>query len=201
VRLLLHVRNGGSVLAEPAAGKCHQRSPTLPPAGSASTCGGHVGAPLPPRDGIREPLRLLSRPNGPHPHEARHIKLSALLNLVSLCKPDDGQRYYAPWRVDPRPASGLLQGAYAFLGVSGFWRGQQASAPEPEVRRRAAAEFALWGDGAALVCDTLLSSEQLTPEGLEFTREMERVPAAWQREPVSAVALAVARTKACGVDG
>jgi HEXXH motif-containing protein len=129
-------------------------------------------------------------------HEAHHIKLSALLDLVSLCKPDDGQRYYAPWRDDPRPASGLLQGAYAFLGVSGFWRGQQASAPEPEVRQRAAAEFARWRDGAALVCDTLLSSGQLTGDGLEFTGEMARVLAAWQREPVAADALAVAHAKA-----
>jgi uncharacterized protein len=129
-------------------------------------------------------------------HEAQHIKLSALLDLVSLCKPDDGQRYYAPWRVDPRPASGLLQGAYAFLGVSGFWRRQRESAPEPEVRQRAAAEFARWRDGAALVCDTLLSSGQLTPEGLAFTGEMAKVLAAWQREAVSAAALAVARTKA-----
>lgn len=129
-------------------------------------------------------------------HEAHHIKLSALLDLVSLCKPDDGQRYYAPWRVDPRPASGLLQGAYAFLGVSGFWRGQQVCAPEPAVRQRAAADFARWRDGAALVCDTLLSSGQLTPEGLEFTREMARVLAAWQCEPVPAEALVVARAKA-----
>ena len=129
-------------------------------------------------------------------HEAQHIKLSALLDLVTLCKPDDGQRYYAPWREDPRPASGLLQGAYAFLGVSGYWRRQCAAAPEPEVRERAAANFARWRDGAALVCGTLLSSGQLTPEGMEFTGEMARVLAAWQREPLSAAALAVAQDRA-----
>jgi HEXXH motif-containing protein len=129
-------------------------------------------------------------------HEAQHIKLSALLDLVSLCKPDDGQRYYAPWREDPRPASGLIQGADAFMGVSGYWRRQCAVAPEPEVRERAASNFARWRDGAALVCDTLLSSEQLTHEGVEFTCEMSRLLAAWQREPVSAEALVVARDKA-----
>jgi uncharacterized protein len=129
-------------------------------------------------------------------HEAHHIKLSALLDLVSLCMPDDGQRYYAPWRTDPRPASGLLQGAYAFLGVSGFWRQVSQAAPEPEVRQRAAADFARWRDGAALVCETLLSSGQLTPKGLEFTGEMARVLATWLSEPVSAQALAMARGKA-----
>jgi uncharacterized protein len=113
-----------------------------------------------------------------------------------LCKPDDGERYYAPWREDPRPASGLIQGAYAFLGVSGYWRCQCATAPEPEVRERAGANFARWRDGAALVCDTLLSSGQLTPEGVEFTREMSQVLAGWQREPVSARALAMARSRA-----
>jgi HEXXH motif-containing protein len=128
-------------------------------------------------------------------HEAAHIKLSALLDLVRLCEPDDGQLYYAPWRADPRPAGGLLQGAYAFMRVSGYWRGQQASAPEPAVRQRAAADFARWRDGAALVCQTLLSSGQLTPEGVDFTGEMASVLAAWQREPVPEEALAVARTK------
>ena len=53
-------------------------------------------------------------------HETQHLKLCALLDLVTLARPDDGRRYYAPWRPDPRPAGGLLQGAYAFLGVSGF---------------------------------------------------------------------------------
>jgi uncharacterized protein len=58
-------------------------------------------------------------------HEIQHLKLSAVLDLVSLTRPDGDQRFYAPWRTDPRPVSGLLQGAYAFLGVSAFWRRQR----------------------------------------------------------------------------
>ena len=57
-------------------------------------------------------------------HEVQHLKLSALMDIVSLTLPDDGRRYYAPWRTDPRPI-GLLQGAYAYLGVTGFWRTQR----------------------------------------------------------------------------
>jgi len=57
-------------------------------------------------------------------HEIQHLKLSAVLDIVALTLPDDHQRYYAPWRPDPRPLNGLLQGAYAFLGVSAFWRRQ-----------------------------------------------------------------------------
>jgi HEXXH motif-containing protein len=129
-------------------------------------------------------------------HETQHLKLCALLDLVELTAPDDGQRYYAPWRTDPRPASGLLQGAYAFLGVSGFWREQFKQTPELAVRRRAQAEFARWRDGAALVVDTLLRSGQLTEAGRDFAAEMARVLGAWQRERVPGEALVVAQQKA-----
>jgi HEXXH motif-containing protein len=128
-------------------------------------------------------------------HETQHLKLSALLDLVALTLPDDGQRYYAPWRTDPRPASGLLQGAYAFLGVSGFWRGQRTAA-EPPVRQRAQAEFALWRDGVALVAGTLLDSGRLTAAGQDFVGEMARILDEWRQEPVSSGALDLAQHKA-----
>jgi uncharacterized protein len=129
-------------------------------------------------------------------HETQHLKLCALLDLVPLTRPDDGQQYYAPWRTDPRPASGLLQGTYAFLGVSGFWREQRRAAPEPQVRQRAEAEFARWRAATALVADTLLKSGQLTPAGQDFVRELSRVLDAWRQEPVTDDALVLARRKA-----
>jgi HEXXH motif-containing protein len=128
-------------------------------------------------------------------HEVQHMKLSALLDLVPLTLPDDGQRYYAPWRTDPRPLSGLIQGAYAFLGVSAFWRRQLQLTDEP-VRQRAAAEFARWRVGAARVVATMLSSGRLTLAGQEFVGEMAHVLDAWQCEPVSREALAAARRDA-----
>jgi uncharacterized protein len=128
-------------------------------------------------------------------HETQHLKLCAVLDLVTLTRPDDGQRYYAPWRPDPRPASGLLQGAYAFLGVSGFWREHRESAPEPEIRQRGQAEFARWREGVATVADTLLRSGQLTSSGETFVETMAGVLYEWLREPVPADALAVARRK------
>jgi HEXXH motif-containing protein len=141
----------------------------------------------------------MSRQPDPHTcaetlvHETQHLKLCALLDLVILTRPDDGQRYYAPWRIDPRPASGLLQGAYAFLGVGGFWRAQRRVAPEPAVRERAEAEFARWRDGAALVVETLLGSGQLTESGQVFVREMAGVLGTWQHEQVSDDALVLAQ--------
>jgi HEXXH motif-containing protein len=128
-------------------------------------------------------------------HETQHLKLCALLDLVELARPDDGQLYYAPWRHDPRPVSGLLQGAYAFLGVSGFWREQRQSAPEPEVRQRAHADFARWREGAATAAATLLRSGQLTSAGETFVQTMAEVLDEWRREPVPGDALDVARRK------
>jgi uncharacterized protein len=126
-------------------------------------------------------------------HETQHLKLCALLDLVALTRPDDEQRFYAPWRTDPRPASALLQGAYAFLGVSRFWREQRRTAPERHVRQRAQTEFARWRDGAAHVIETLLGSGQLTESGQAFAREMALVLDTWRREPVSDDAVAVAQ--------
>ena len=128
-------------------------------------------------------------------HETQHLKLCALIDLVTLTRPDDGQRYYAPWRPDPRPAIGLLQGTYAFLGVSGFWREQRQAAPEPGIRQRAHAEFARWRDGAATAAATLLHSGQLTSAGETFVETMAGVLDEWRREPVPGDALAIARRK------
>jgi len=125
-------------------------------------------------------------------HEVQHLKLSALLDIVSLILPDDGCRYYAPWRADPRPLSGLLQGAYAYMGVTEFWRTQLRLADGP-VRLRADGEFALWRDGTAQVIDTLLPSRRLTAAGRDFVQRMSKTVTAWQSEPVSAQARAFAR--------
>jgi uncharacterized protein len=129
-------------------------------------------------------------------HEAQHLKLCALLDLVRLTRPDDEQRYYAPWRDDSRPASSLLQGAYAFLGVTGFWRRQRHAAADAAIRQRADAEFARRRDGSALAVNTLLASGQLTAAGEDFVGKMGRVLTDWQQEPVPAEALAIARRKA-----
>jgi HEXXH motif-containing protein len=128
-------------------------------------------------------------------HEVQHLKLSALLDIVSLTRPDDGRRFYAPWRDDPRPVSGLLQGAYAYLGVSGFWR-RQRHLDHGAARIRAQAEFARWREAAASVVETLRASGLLTPAGLDFVDGMARALGPWQHEPVPAEALTLARRQA-----
>jgi len=124
-------------------------------------------------------------------HEVQHLKLCALLDVVPLTLPDDGRRYYAPWRTDPLPIVGLLQGSYAFLGVTKFWRTQrQLSTGDDQLR--ADGEFALWRGGTARVIDTLLSSGQLTAAGTDFVQRMSEAVSAWETEPVSAEARSIA---------
>jgi uncharacterized protein len=140
----------------------------------------------------------MSRPPDPQTcavtlsHEVQHVKLGALLDIVDLTLPDDGRRYYAPWRADPRPVSGLLQGAYAYMGVTSFWRTRRRLAQGPD-RLRADGQFALWRSGTARVIETLLSSALLTADGLDFVQHMSKTVADWRSEPVSARARAFAR--------
>jgi uncharacterized protein len=128
-------------------------------------------------------------------HEVQHLKLGALLDIVPLTMPDDGRRYYAPWREDPRPVSGLLQGAYAYLGVSGFWR-RQRELTDGVSRLRADTEFARWREAAARAVETLRSSRRLTPVGVTFVQGMNRTLADWRHESVSTEAQAQARHEA-----
>ncbi|MGW4545642.1 aKG-HExxH-type peptide beta-hydroxylase [Streptomyces violaceorubidus] len=64
-------------------------------------------------------------------HEFQHSKLSALTDLVTLYEPGGGPRLYAPWRPDPRPPGGLLQGIYAHLGDLAFWQDRSGSRHGP----------------------------------------------------------------------
>lgn len=101
-------------------------------------------------------------------HELRHTKLTGLLDLVSLCDTVPGERFYAPWRDDPRPLLGFLHGTYAFAGVTEFWRRQRAHTPST----RADVEFARWRSNALAATETLLGSGRLTATGRRFVTEM-----------------------------
>ncbi|MFI6484577.1 HEXXH motif domain-containing protein [Nonomuraea sp. NPDC050663] len=124
-------------------------------------------------------------------HEVQHAKLGAILDMTPLTRPDE-RRYYAPWRPDPRPLSGLLQGTYAYLGVAGFWRRQREADNEP----RSHAEFAHWRRSAFDACRTLLDSERLTPQGERFVMGMTRTLSTWLDEAVPGDALMEAHRQA-----
>jgi uncharacterized protein len=128
-------------------------------------------------------------------HELQHIKLSALLDIAPLTRQDGSRRFYAPWRDDPRPVSGLLQGAYAFLGVAGFWRDQRHM-ETGDAGIRANAEFARWRQAAARAVATLRGSGLLTPDGADFVGGMAKMLHSWQEDPVPEEARTLARREA-----
>ncbi|GAA3237716.1 HEXXH motif domain-containing protein [Actinocorallia longicatena] len=128
-------------------------------------------------------------------HEIQHTKLCAILDIVRLTGPDRGRRFYAPWRDDPRPSDGLLQGSYAFLGVSGFWR-RQRLIDRGTAADTAHTEFARWRDAAELVCTTLLEGGDLNEQGRSFVTVMLRILESWARDEVPAGAVAAARRSA-----
>lgn len=156
-----------------------------PAQAEAMTAGFLSVAPLPRRDG-RE-LRTASTGDAfgaalisPHPdavslamslvHEFQHIKLGSLVHLIPLVEPapdDDRELVYAPWRDDPRPVPGLLQGVYAFSGIAEFWRRHRRTAPL-QSRALADFEFAYALRQARRGLTTVLGSSLLTPHGREF---------------------------------
>lgn len=116
-------------------------------------------------------------------HECQHIKLGALLDLVTLTRETDDAVHYAPWRRDPRPVAGLLQGAYAYLGIVSFWRRYHPTASEREARRARFA-YALWRRSTLAAVDDLLASGDLTELGLWFVTTMRECLAGWCEEPL-----------------
>ncbi|MEU9226752.1 HEXXH motif domain-containing protein [Streptomyces massasporeus] len=154
-------------------------------------------------------------------HELQHSKLAALLHLFPLLDDDRAERYYAPWRTDPRHLTGLLHGAYAFTGVAGFWRDrladaqsgdgqntdgqsadagdadrQYADAQSADAVERAGYFFALRRLQSRLAVRTLLTSGRLTAEGRALVSGLARTLDGWLREDVPPAALARARTAA-----
>ncbi|HEX2315843.1 MAG TPA: HEXXH motif domain-containing protein, partial [Thermomonospora sp.] len=97
-------------------------------------------------------------------HEFQHVKLCALLDLLPLHEPDDGTRFYAPWRDDPRPLGGLLHGAYAYLGVTDFW-GRQQQVMTGDDRVFAQYAFVLWRDQTLGAIGRIEGSGRLTGAG------------------------------------
>jgi hypothetical protein len=104
-------------------------------------------------------------------HEFQHVKLCGLLDMVPLASSGE-QRVYAPWRQDPRPAGGLLQGVYAHLGIVRFWHAQQHAETDPDGLLRAQVLFARWRPAIGETVQTLLETDSLTPAGVRFAERL-----------------------------
>ncbi|MET9613178.1 FxsB family cyclophane-forming radical SAM/SPASM peptide maturase [Kitasatospora indigofera] len=123
-------------------------------------------------------------------HEFQHVKLGAVLDLVDLYDPSDTALYHAPWRPDPRPIEGLLQGTYAHLAVTEFW-GTRTLAYDGlpgETADHTRAQFALWRRYTAEAVERLAGSGSLTALGLRFADGMRESVRPWLEAGLPAAA-------------
>lgn len=116
-------------------------------------------------------------------HELQHSKLNALAHLFPLVEEgtDPGRLYYAPWRDDPRPLSGMLQGVYAFTGVTRFWGGR-TRLPDGVHDQLAWFEFALWRCQLARVLPRVATDPELTGAGRGLLDGVRATVAGWSAE-------------------
>lgn len=123
-------------------------------------------------------------------HEYQHVTLGGLIHHLTLSRPD-GRLYYAPWRFDPRPLGGFLQGVFAFLGIADFWRRHRLTAPEAE-RELAAYEFAHACAQTHAALEVLRDAPGLTVDGRALVDGITERCAPWLDEemPVEAARLA-----------
>ncbi|WP_432042875.1 HEXXH motif domain-containing protein [Streptomyces cadmiisoli] len=129
-------------------------------------------------------------------HEFQHTKLGGLLHLTPLLARTTGPAaplWYAPWRDDPRPIEGLLQGIYAFMGITGFWREHRETAADRRAAKVAHFEFALWREHVARALEQVHRHPRLTPLGATLLRTLRDRCALWLAEPVPDEPLSLAR--------
>jgi HEXXH motif-containing protein len=119
-------------------------------------------------------------------HEFQHAKLGALHDLAPLNVPGSDVRSYSPWRDDPRPLGGLLQGAYAYLGITDFWRTQRGTTvtSQPGPVGFAHFEFARWREQTWRATGALERSGLLTGVGHQLVVGMREQLDRWRREEV-----------------
>jgi HEXXH motif-containing protein len=125
-------------------------------------------------------------------HELRHAELGAILHLVDLYETGCADRFYAPWRDDPRPLGGLLQGVFAFHGVAGYWRRRRWLA-SGAAAGLAHFEFALWRSAVAGALAELRARPELTALGHRFLTGLATTLDGWLTEPVPTGIVRLAR--------
>lgn len=105
-------------------------------------------------------------------HELHHTKLSALADMVTLHHADGARKYFAPWRPDPRPYDGLLQGTYSHLALADFFQRRALTARRPPHRETAWAVHARYREQVGAALPALVASPDLTARGRRFVDEM-----------------------------
>ncbi|GAA4945200.1 HEXXH motif domain-containing protein [Actinoplanes utahensis] len=124
-------------------------------------------------------------------HEFQHIKLGGLIHLTALTTGPAPPVRYAPWRDDPRPLPGLVQGVYAFFGIADFWRVRRL---HTEGRRRTVADFAFRyaRDQVETALRELSAADGLTEAGRRLVDGLAKTVESWPDEQADPVAATVA---------
>jgi HEXXH motif-containing protein len=105
-------------------------------------------------------------------HELQHAKLAALSDVLTLHHGGPEARYFAPWRPDPRPYDGLLQGAYSHLALADFFQRSALATTSPARRDAAWSQHARYRQQVGAVLPALVGSGDLTPQGRRFVDQM-----------------------------
>lgn len=173
--LVEHHRSDAEAIAEGVRAVVPLNSASTTVVSATSTAAfGAVATSLPPDDLMLAETLV---------HEFQHLKLCALLDLVPLSEGSNGGLYYVPWRDDPRPLNGLIQGTYAFLGIARFWRTQRFYLP-PGKALRGHVEFARRRSEALDVAQTLLGTGLLTEVGTRMVSRMRDRLMLWHEDEV-----------------
>ncbi|MER5195999.1 aKG-HExxH-type peptide beta-hydroxylase [Streptomyces sp. NPDC002755] len=104
-------------------------------------------------------------------HELHHAKLAALGDLVTLHHADAEPRYFAPWKTDPRPYDGLLQGIYSHLALADYFQ-RRALGTAPPDSEYAWSRHARYRAQVGAALPGLVGSPDLTVRGRRFVDEM-----------------------------
>ncbi|MEV7143266.1 aKG-HExxH-type peptide beta-hydroxylase [Streptomyces tauricus] len=108
-------------------------------------------------------------------HEMQHAKLAALSDVVVLHREGPQERYFAPWRPDPRPYDGLLQGVYSHVALADFYqRCALVAAARPGQREAAWREHARYRAQTRMTLPVLAASESLTETGRSLVNQLLR---------------------------
>jgi len=74
-------------------------------------------------------------------HEGSHTRLGLFLQMDPLIEDDEAAVHPSPWRQDPRPLKGLLNGVHAFVNVCEFYR--RLALAEPTLAEPAEAVYSV----------------------------------------------------------
>jgi uncharacterized protein len=141
---------------------------------SARSAFGAIGAALPASG---EALALLLI------HEFQHVKLGAILDRHDLCLEIPSQRFRVLWQDDARPIELVLQGTYAHIGVTDYWRTRRHKV-RGDALAEAVQQFARWRMATVEAIETLASSGALTDVGERFVARMRATVEPWLDESV-----------------